>query len=313
MDETVIVGAGISGLECALKLTGNGKKVTVLEKSRGLFGRFSARRINGQDFFKGVNGFEFNQPAIAELFKQCIDSIKNDHIDLETKEEFLNNLTQSRVVFNFKNTKIRDQLKERYSKINVLKSTRLIEIIKNEDVSELVLEEFHPTDPVIKRIKASRVVFALPVPQVLNSIKGIENFLNGQDLNRYQNVKYHKDCLICFSDKGKVSEALNLKELEMVRLSSQQDIGIFRYKDSIAESLESKSMALELLGEIGIHEDETTHIHFWRYSQVSNSIQENFGKFGDHNLYLIGDSFGGGGFNGAYLSGITLAKHLLEF
>lgn len=43
--EVLVVGAGISGLACARKLVESGKRVVVLEKSRGVGGRCATRRI----------------------------------------------------------------------------------------------------------------------------------------------------------------------------------------------------------------------------------------------------------------------------
>ena len=45
--ETIVIGAGISGLLCAQGLNDSGVEVTVLEKSRGVGGRMATRRFAG--------------------------------------------------------------------------------------------------------------------------------------------------------------------------------------------------------------------------------------------------------------------------
>lgn len=62
--DAVIVGAGIAGLAAAGKIVGGGRRVVVLEKSRGVGGRMATRRVggavcdHGAQFFT-VRGSEF--------------------------------------------------------------------------------------------------------------------------------------------------------------------------------------------------------------------------------------------------------------
>lgn len=61
-----IIGAGLSGLSCAKKLCLAGFSPTVIEKSRGIGGRLSTRRIGNQFSFDhgaqyvSANGYDFN-------------------------------------------------------------------------------------------------------------------------------------------------------------------------------------------------------------------------------------------------------------
>jgi len=68
--DVVIVGAGIAGLSAAAELVGNGLRVVVLEKSRGVGGRMATRRVgeavcdHGAQFFT-VRGRAFGGMVVA--------------------------------------------------------------------------------------------------------------------------------------------------------------------------------------------------------------------------------------------------------
>lgn len=52
--DVIIVGAGVAGLSCAKVLSGAGKQVRVLERSRGVGGRCATRRVDGQSVDHGL-------------------------------------------------------------------------------------------------------------------------------------------------------------------------------------------------------------------------------------------------------------------
>ena len=70
-----VIGAGISGLICARTLADHGCNVTIFEKSRGVSGRMSTRRLDhGMSFDHGAQYFT----ARDERFKRCIHSWMHD-------------------------------------------------------------------------------------------------------------------------------------------------------------------------------------------------------------------------------------------
>lgn len=56
LGQTVIVGAGISGLLCARELVARGLPVVVLEKSRGYGGRMATKYVSSSAASPGIAG-----------------------------------------------------------------------------------------------------------------------------------------------------------------------------------------------------------------------------------------------------------------
>ncbi|MGK7297002.1 MAG: NAD(P)/FAD-dependent oxidoreductase [Candidatus Wenzhouxiangella sp. M2_3B_020] len=71
--DTVVIGAGWSGLKAATELHEAGREVVVLEKSRGPGGRSASRRIDGHRFDHGAQYFTARSAAFARRLQQWRD------------------------------------------------------------------------------------------------------------------------------------------------------------------------------------------------------------------------------------------------
>ncbi|MEN1680862.1 MAG: FAD-dependent oxidoreductase [Planctomycetota bacterium] len=70
-NSTAIIGAGVAGLTCAQHLAGAGYAVTVFEKSRGVSGRLSTRRVEGGlAFDHGAQYFTARDPRFINRVTQ---------------------------------------------------------------------------------------------------------------------------------------------------------------------------------------------------------------------------------------------------
>jgi phytoene desaturase len=79
-DDVVIVGAGLGGLACALRLAGTGRQVTVLEQSDGPGGRMGRLTLDGYRFDTGPTVL-----TMPGLLAETLDSVgerMSDWIDL---------------------------------------------------------------------------------------------------------------------------------------------------------------------------------------------------------------------------------------
>lgn len=66
--DVIVIGSGVSGLSAARTLAAAGKKILVLERSRGVGGRCATRRVDGQPVDHGVAFLHGRDPAfLAEL------------------------------------------------------------------------------------------------------------------------------------------------------------------------------------------------------------------------------------------------------
>jgi predicted NAD/FAD-dependent oxidoreductase len=64
--DTLVVGAGIAGLTCAVELQRQGQAVAVLERARGVGGRCATRRVAGQPVDHGPTFLHGKDPSFLE-------------------------------------------------------------------------------------------------------------------------------------------------------------------------------------------------------------------------------------------------------
>jgi hypothetical protein len=69
--DVVIVGAGIAGLSAATELVANGRRVVVLEKSRGVGGRMATRRVGEAVCDHGAQFFTVRGPAFGGMVTEA--------------------------------------------------------------------------------------------------------------------------------------------------------------------------------------------------------------------------------------------------
>jgi len=69
--DVVIVGAGIAGLSAAAELVANGRRVVVLEKSRGVGGRMATRRVGEAVCDHGAQFFTVRGPAFGGMVAEA--------------------------------------------------------------------------------------------------------------------------------------------------------------------------------------------------------------------------------------------------
>lgn len=69
-----IIGAGISGLSCASQLVKQGHRITIFDKSKGVGGRMSTKRLPLGDCDHGAQYFTCNHPQFAAQIQTWLDA-----------------------------------------------------------------------------------------------------------------------------------------------------------------------------------------------------------------------------------------------
>ena len=70
--DAVVVGAGIAGLMAAARVGGHGRRVLVLDKSRGVGGRMATRRLGGAVCDHGAQFFTTRTPGFHSVLEHAI-------------------------------------------------------------------------------------------------------------------------------------------------------------------------------------------------------------------------------------------------
>jgi renalase len=68
--DVLVIGAGVAGLACAQVAATAGRKVRVLERSRGVGGRFATRRIDGQPVDHGLVFLHGQSPELLAALRE---------------------------------------------------------------------------------------------------------------------------------------------------------------------------------------------------------------------------------------------------
>lgn len=68
--DVLVIGAGMAGLIAAAELQRSGRRVLVLDKSRGVGGRLASRRIGGASFDHGAQFITTRDPRFAAVLEQ---------------------------------------------------------------------------------------------------------------------------------------------------------------------------------------------------------------------------------------------------
>ena len=70
MRRVVVIGAGVSGLECARTLRSRGIDATVVDRARGVGGRCATRRVNGAPMDHGPVFMHGSAPELLATLEQ---------------------------------------------------------------------------------------------------------------------------------------------------------------------------------------------------------------------------------------------------
>jgi renalase len=264
----LIIGAGLTGIELARLLRAKGQSVILLEKSRGLGGRISTRRIDNEGFDHGAL---YLDEAISELNRTLISTPLGYYRE-SGMNQLMKDLAQGLLI-------------ERDHKVSELK--------KNAEGWTVICENG-------SRFEATQVTLTAPVPQVLELLKQNNLIQNHHSLFE---VQYSKALLLLIVVKhlplGTYSQLWEGHEITLMDERSLHSQGIiFRLSSALSEEyfelpddeIIQKIMSLWHHSPMSKLEMEKWELKKWRYCRPLGQYHHSFEEI-QPGLFLAGDGF----------------------
>lgn len=282
--DTIIVGAGISGLVCAKELKLKGARVLVLEKSRNVGGRIAARRFENCAVNLSFDSFVANHPTLKTM---C----------LRAWEEGLLRRTQETDKYDALGA-MTDWTKSLAKDIEILKETLIQRIVRIENIWQL-----HSAGKDV--FKAKKIILTLPAPQLIELLT-TSNLRVPLELF---NVEYQSE-IFYFCVVREFFSASTTDELILVSRNKIGETYLCRYKARGWSELAREDLKRtwdELIRPL------ESWVHKWRYAKVLTQCSSDMQlTFKDQELYLAGDYFYGDDLNASVSSASYLLGNLSD-
>jgi renalase len=321
----IIVGAGISGLLAARSLKKEGWTVTVLDKSRGVGGRMATRRVERGTFDHGAQFFTVRGERFAGLVE--------DWLGAGVAAEWTRGFADSEGRPNedgyprYRGTEGMTSIPKHISRnVDVRTGERVVTVDDNDDGWEVECESG-------LRVTGNALVLAAPVPQALDLASSGSYSLPAGARRNLEAVSYDP-CLALMvlldgstgvpepggmQIKGEPLDWIGdnrrkgISEAPAVTVHAGPHWSRSHFEDDKPEITETMiSLAGDHLGVDFAPAIVDTSLARWRYSWVTNPHPEPcLVASDDPPLLFCGDAFGQPKVEGAALSGLAAADHLL--
>jgi renalase len=321
----IIVGAGISGLLAASELQGDVWDVTVLDKGRGVGGRMATRRVGGGNFDHGAQFFTVR----GERFANLVDDWLAAGVAAEWTRGFADAEGQPK-----------DDGHPRYRGAEGMASipgyiSRGLDVRAGETVVTVDAGDggWEVVCQSGLRVTGDALVLAAPVPQALD-LTSSGNYRLPDETRRQLEAVSYDPCLALMvlldgptgvpepggmQVKGEPldwigdNQRKGISEVPAITIQAGPEWSRSHFEDSETEithdliSLASDRLGIDLAPRV-----VETSLARWRYSWVTNSHPEPYlAASEDPPLLFCGDAFGQPKVEGAALSGLAAADHLL--
>ena len=307
-NNTVVIGAGISGLLLARGLAASGAEVVVLEKSRGYGGRMATKRVGEASFDSGAQYFTVREPGFAEVVAgwQQHGWVKNWPASLHR-----------RLVGRPAMTAVPKALAEG---LTILREHKITAARRHTcGCWELEIENQG-------LIRAERLLFTCPVPQALAVLAAGEFTLPATVAPALTALSYHP-CLallvVLAGPSAVPAEGLALSDGPVRWLADNVKKGLeqsapaavtvhasaeFSAQNYGRPEVEIAALLLPVVERwLGAAVVSTT-LHRWKFSEPKSTHPERCVWLPELGLGFAGDAFGGPKVEGAALSGLALAQ-----
>ncbi len=321
----IVIGGGISGLLAADALQREGWDVTVLEKSRGVGGRMASRRVGRGTFDHGAQFFTVRDERFAGLVDGWLEAgaaaqWTRGFADAEGRP---NEDGHPR----YRGARGMTSVPEHIARgIHVRTGQRVVRVDARSDGWEVASESG-------MHLEASALVLALPVPQALQLASSGDYRLPDSARRRLAAVSYDPCLALMVSLDGPSgvpepggmqikgepldwicdNQRKGISEVPAITIHAGPRWSRSHFEDDEAETTKHLiSLAGDRLGtDLASSVVESSHAR-WPYSWVANAHPEPFlAASEDPPLLFCGDAFGQPKVEGAALSGLAAADHLL--
>jgi renalase len=320
-----VVGAGISGLLAASTLQRADWKVTVLDKSRGVGGRMATRRVGEGNFDHGAQFFTVRDERFADLVEGWLEA----GVATEWARGFADAEGQPNEDGHprFRGTEGMTSIPKYIARgLDVRTEERVVKIDDGDSGWEVVCESG-------LRVAGTALVLTPPVPQALDLISSGSYRLPDEAMRQLGAVAYDPclALLVLLDGPTGVPEpgGMQIKDEPLDWIADNRRKGISEgqavtvhagpewsrshFDEDETEVIDSMiSLAGDRLGLDLASAVIATSLARWRYSWVTNPHPEPcLVASDDPPLLFCGDAFGQPKVEGAVLSGLAAADHLL--
>lgn len=318
MPTTLILGAGLAGLTAARELTQRGHTVLIIDKGRGVGGRLATRRLANGRADHGAQYFSARSPEFAALTQQMLREgvVREWHIEQSDPASF----QHPRYVGAEGMSSIAKYLADG---LTVQTNKQAVQVSQREQGWAVAIDDG-------QTLTADSLIVTIPAPQALAlwQESGLE--LPPDDRLALESIRY-EPCLavlLQLSQPSHVPAPGGLKlppDSSIAWLADNQQKGIspalptltihasHGYSRQHVDDTDLDALIPELVAAVAdyISPDSIVdqQIHRWRYSNATQRYKEPFlAASTSAPLFFGGDGFGQGNVEGAYLSGLAMAK-----
>lgn len=320
MPSCIIIGAGMTGLTAARELQQNGWTVTLLDKGRGVGGRMATRRLaNG----RADHGAQYFTARMAE-FRQFISELTDAGI---VREWALQESTMSDISFHhprFIGTEGMSGIAKYMAQpLNVHTGERAVHISGDENNCTVLTESG-------QTYRADTLILTLPAPQALTLLED-SHMLSPNERAVFEAIEYAPCLAVMVSIHGRSGipspgiVKFDQGPIAWVADNLQKGISATTSLTIHASAAYSKEHLEEDMTTVGQHlidlleewipkaQVDAFQVHRWRYSLAETCYPKPYFALNTpFTLLMGGDGFGQGNVEGAFQSGLQMARALLD-
>ncbi len=304
--KTVIIGAGMAGLSAARVLSKEGHEVVVLDKGRGVGGRMSTRTINEAKADHGAQYFSVKTPDFQDLIAE-----------LQSENIVTAWTIPQRANVRYVGGKGMNTIPKRLAQnLNVVVNEKVILISKNEVKTES--GNSYPFD---------NLIITIPIPQITDLLNQSQTKISSQDQSVFESIKYDP-CIAVVAVLNRPTDILGggiiLENQPVVWIADNFQKGITQTPTATLHASAEYStkhfdddlqlIAKEMLASVNQYITPSTiqsfQVHRWKFSNAVKRYERPFYQLENQNIFLVGDGFGIGNVEGAFLSGYHLGDHI---